>query len=123
MLTSSCYVSFAVGQDAAVESNRGNAIDSRKLCAVFLQVGDKTIAMWLFDAEVYTNMSSLNEATDITKRGMCLHKVRERVREREAGHNSVCGAGGWVNKRRLSLAAALASPDGLASEPRAQSRS
>jgi hypothetical protein len=34
--------------------------------------------MWLFDAEVYTNMSSLNEATDITKRGMCLHKVREK---------------------------------------------
>jgi hypothetical protein len=31
--------------------------------------------MWLFDAEVYTNMSTLNEATAVTDRGMSLHKV------------------------------------------------
>ena len=46
---------------------------------VLVQVGDKTIAMWLFDAEVYTNMSTLNEATPVTDRGMCLHKVRPRA--------------------------------------------
>lgn len=44
------------------------------LCAV--QVGDKTIAMWLFDAEMYTNMSTLNEITPVVDRGMCMHKVR-----------------------------------------------
>jgi 1,4-alpha-glucan branching enzyme len=53
-------------------------------------VGDKTIAMWLFDAEVYTNMSSLNEATDITKRGMCLHKMIRMV--------TMClGGESWLN--------------------------
>jgi hypothetical protein len=40
------------------------------------QVGDKTIAMWLFDAEMYTNMSTLNEITPVVQRGMALHKVR-----------------------------------------------
>jgi len=38
-------------------------------------VGDKTIAMWLFDAEMYTNMSTLNESTPVTERGMALHKM------------------------------------------------
>ncbi len=47
----------------------------RCVCFCFVQVGDKTIAMWLFDAEMYTNMSTLNEATPVTVRGMCLHKV------------------------------------------------
>lgn len=38
-------------------------------------VGDKTISMWLFDAEIYTNMSKLAECTQTIARGMALHKM------------------------------------------------
>ena len=38
-------------------------------------VGDKTISMWLFDREIYTNMSLLSERTIIIDRGMALHKM------------------------------------------------
>jgi hypothetical protein len=48
-------------------------------CVLCLQVGDKTIAMWLFDAEMYTNMSTLNEVTPVVDRGMCMHKVRSHL--------------------------------------------
>lgn len=36
-------------------------------------VGDKTISMWLFDAEIYSNMSVLSEETPRVWRGMALH--------------------------------------------------
>ncbi|GAA5981168.1 hypothetical protein JCM11641_003133 [Rhodosporidiobolus odoratus] len=38
-------------------------------------VGDKTIAFWLMDKEMYTNMSDLTEWTDVIERGMGLHKM------------------------------------------------
>lgn len=38
-------------------------------------VGDKTISMWLFDAEIYTGMSRLNEGSFRVSRGMALHKM------------------------------------------------
>ncbi|XP_071508280.1 1,4-alpha-glucan-branching enzyme-like [Diadema antillarum] len=37
-------------------------------------VGDKTIAFWLMDKEMYTNMSILTTQTDIIDRGLALHK-------------------------------------------------
>jgi 1,4-alpha-glucan branching enzyme len=38
-------------------------------------VGDKTISMWLFDAQIYTNMSVLSEETLTVHRGLALHKM------------------------------------------------
>uniref|UniRef100_A0A0N4Z3N2 1,4-alpha-glucan branching enzyme n=1 Tax=Parastrongyloides trichosuri TaxID=131310 RepID=A0A0N4Z3N2_PARTI len=38
-------------------------------------VGDKTIAFWLMDKEMYTNMSTLTENTHIIDRGIALHKL------------------------------------------------
>lgn len=38
-------------------------------------VGDKTIAFWLMDKEMYTNMSILSPLTDIISRGIALHKM------------------------------------------------
>lgn len=38
-------------------------------------VGDKTMAMWLMDAKMYTGMSVFNEASPIVDRGMSLHKM------------------------------------------------
>lgn len=41
--------------------------------AVF--AGDKTIAMWLMNAELYDGMSTFDEASDVILRGMALHKM------------------------------------------------
>lgn len=38
-------------------------------------MGDKTISMWLFDAEIYTGMSTFDKATPVVERGMALHKM------------------------------------------------
>ncbi|ODV86287.1 glycoside hydrolase family 13 protein [[Candida] arabinofermentans NRRL YB-2248] len=38
-------------------------------------VGDKTLAFWLMDAEMYTNMSCLSELTPVVDRGLQLHKM------------------------------------------------
>ena len=38
-------------------------------------VGDKTIAVWLFDKEIYWNMSCNSPETIIISRGMCLLKL------------------------------------------------
>lgn len=38
-------------------------------------VGDKTLAFWLMDKEMYTNMSDLTEYTPIIDRGLALHKM------------------------------------------------
>jgi hypothetical protein len=63
---------------------------TRILPVVVLQVGDKTIAMWLFDAEMYTNMSTLNESTPVTERGMSLHKMIRMV-------TMALGGEAWLN--------------------------
>eukprot|EP00128_Syssomonas_multiformis_P008502 Colp12_sorted_trinity150504_noHs@6785 len=38
-------------------------------------VGDKTIAFWLMDSQMYTNMSFLSERTHVIDRGLALHKM------------------------------------------------
>lgn len=38
-------------------------------------VGDKTLAFWLMDKEMYTHMSDLTDRTPIIDRGMALHKL------------------------------------------------
>jgi len=38
-------------------------------------VGDKTIAFWLMDKEMYTNMSDMTERTPIIDRGLAFHKM------------------------------------------------
>ncbi|ETW84160.1 glycoside hydrolase family 13 protein [Heterobasidion irregulare TC 32-1] len=38
-------------------------------------VGDKTLAFWLMDKEMYTNMSDLSEMTPVIARGLALHKM------------------------------------------------
>ncbi|KAL3206936.1 hypothetical protein MRX96_039769 [Rhipicephalus microplus] len=38
-------------------------------------VGDKTLAFWLMDKEMYTNMSVLTELTSVIDRGLALHKI------------------------------------------------
>lgn len=38
-------------------------------------VGDKTLAFWLMDKEMYTNMSVLSPLTEVISRGIALHKM------------------------------------------------
>ncbi|KAH9939992.1 glycoside hydrolase superfamily [Amylocystis lapponica] len=38
-------------------------------------VGDKTLAFWLMDKEMYTNMSDMSEYTPVIARGLALHKM------------------------------------------------
>ena len=38
-------------------------------------VGDKTLAFWLMDAEMYVHMSTLSPRTPVVDRGMALHKM------------------------------------------------
>ena len=38
-------------------------------------VGDKTLAFWLMDKEMYTGMSLLHPSNDIVDRGIALHKM------------------------------------------------
>jgi 1,4-alpha-glucan branching enzyme len=53
-------------------------------------VGDKTIAFWLMDAEMYTNMSELSPLTPVIDRGLALHKM---IRLLTYG----LGGEGWLN--------------------------
>lgn len=53
-------------------------------------VGDKTIAFWLMDAEMYTNMSTLSPLTAVVDRGLALHKM---IRLLTHG----LGGEGWLN--------------------------
>ena len=38
-------------------------------------VGDKTLAFWLMDAEMYTSMSAVSPLTPTVDRGVALHKL------------------------------------------------
>ena len=38
-------------------------------------VGDKSLAFWLMDSEMYTNMSILSPLTVVIDRGLALHKL------------------------------------------------
>ena len=52
-------------------------------------VGDKTLAMWLMDAEMYTNMSVLSPLTPVIDRGMALHKMLRAL-------TCMLGGDGWL---------------------------
>lgn len=53
-------------------------------------VGDKTIAHWLFDSEIYTHMSVLSERTPTVERGLALHKMIRLI-------TYALGGEGWLN--------------------------
>ncbi|KAI8801751.1 glycoside hydrolase [Cladochytrium replicatum] len=53
-------------------------------------VGDKTLAFWLMDKEMYTHMSDTSELTPIIDRGLSLHKL---IRLLTYG----LGGEGWLN--------------------------
>lgn len=53
-------------------------------------VGDKTIAHWLFDTQIYTHMSVLSERTPVVERGLALHKMIRLL-------TYTLGGEGWLN--------------------------
>lgn len=53
-------------------------------------VGDKTIAFWLMDKEMYTGMSLLDGATPVVDRGMALHKMIRAI-------SLALGGDAWLN--------------------------
>ncbi|CAF1023661.1 unnamed protein product [Rotaria sp. Silwood1] len=53
-------------------------------------VGDKTIAHWLFDAQIYTHMQVFSERTLIVERGLALHKMIRLL-------TYALGGEGWLN--------------------------
>ena len=56
-------------------------------------VGDKTIAMWLFDKEMYWNMSCNSPETIIISRGMALHKMIRLITFALGGEAYLCFMG------------------------------
>ena len=56
-------------------------------------VGDKTIAMWLFDKEMYWNMSCGSPETIIISRGMALHKMIRMITFALGGEAYLCFMG------------------------------
>ncbi|BFZ65057.1 alpha-1,4-glucan branching enzyme [Saitoella coloradoensis] len=56
-------------------------------------VGDKTLAFWLMDKEMYTNMSKLSEFTPIVERGMALHKMIRLITHALGGEGWLCFEG------------------------------
>ncbi|XP_075527710.1 1,4-alpha-glucan-branching enzyme isoform X2 [Dermacentor variabilis] len=53
-------------------------------------VGDKTLAFWLMDKEMYTNMSVLTELSPIIDRGIALHKIIRMI-------THALGGEAWLN--------------------------
>ncbi len=59
-------------------------------------VGDITIAFWIMDKELYTNMSVLSETSPGIDRGMALHKMIPLITQRSHDymihtHQALCG--------------------------------
>uniref|UniRef100_A0A5F8G8Q6 1,4-alpha-glucan branching enzyme n=1 Tax=Monodelphis domestica TaxID=13616 RepID=A0A5F8G8Q6_MONDO len=55
--------------------NMGNIVHTLTNSHDQALVGDKTLAFWLMDAEMYTNMSVLSPLTPVIDRGIQLHKM------------------------------------------------
>lgn len=53
-------------------------------------VGDKTLAFWLMDKEMYTHMSVLSDSSPIIDRGLALHKMVRFI-------THALGGEGWLN--------------------------
>lgn len=68
-------------------------------------VGDKTLAFWLMDKEMYTNMSSLDPMTSIVDRGMQLHKMIRLITHGLGGEGylNFLGESSWKHKDNLTL--------------------
>lgn len=66
-----------IGNICFTLTNRRHLENSIAYCESHDQalVGDKTIAFWLMDKEMYTNMSDLTPLTPIIDRGLALHKM------------------------------------------------
>lgn len=56
-------------------------------------MGDKTIAMWLFGKEIYTNMIIGQHNTIVVDRGMCLHKMIRLITIALGGEAFLCFMG------------------------------
>ena len=56
-------------------------------------VGDKTISMWLFDKEIYWNMSTDAPETFVINRGMALHKMIRMISFALGGEGYLCFMG------------------------------
>lgn len=59
-------------------------------------VGDKTIAHWLFNEQIYTHMSVFAQRTAVIERGLALHKM---IRLLTYG----LGGEGWLNFEGRSM--------------------
>jgi 1,4-alpha-glucan branching enzyme len=56
-------------------------------------VGDKTLAFWLMDKDMYTGMSLLQPANGVIDRGMALHKCIRLLTHALAGQGWLCFMG------------------------------
>ncbi|KTW30246.1 hypothetical protein T552_00723 [Pneumocystis carinii B80] len=56
-------------------------------------VGDKTLAFWLMDKEMYTHMSHLSELIPIIDRGISLHKMIRLITHSLGGEGYLCFEG------------------------------
>ena len=45
------------------------------LCSILFFIGDKTLAFWLMDKEMYDNMSVMAPLTPVIDRGLAFHKM------------------------------------------------
>ena len=59
-------------------------------------VGDKTLAFWLMDAEMYTHMSILSPPSLIIDRGLALHKMIRLFTHALAGEGYLNFMGVWL---------------------------
>ncbi|KAL0213133.1 hypothetical protein RCL1_006759 [Eukaryota sp. TZLM3-RCL] len=56
-------------------------------------VGDKTLAFWLMDADMYSHMSILTPTTDRISRGLALHKMIRLISQALGGEGYLCFMG------------------------------
>lgn len=68
-------------------------------------VGDKTLAFWLMDKEMYTNMSSIIPMTPVIDRGMQLHKMIRLLTHGLGGEGylNFMGESSWQHTDNLTL--------------------
>lgn len=68
-------------------------------------VGDKSLAFWLMDKEMYTNMSSLIPMTPIIDRGLQLHKMIRLITHSIGGEGylNFMGESSWQHNEHLAI--------------------
>ncbi|KAI9015855.1 1,4-alpha-glucan-branching enzyme GBE1 [Phycomyces nitens] len=77
LLKESSDDAWCMGHISHILTNRRHLEKTIAYCESHDQalVGDKTLAFWMMDKEMYTNMSDLTELTPVIDRGMSLHKL------------------------------------------------